>query len=95
VALLPFAYLFCQALTFIVYEGRWRWWCLVPLLFFLGVCSVLIWVQTPVAFVTVVIAAPSAGMLALACVWGLFSRSGGSPAPVEDGNPAATGQRES
>lgn len=94
VALLPFAYLFCQVLTFIVYEGAWRWWCLVPLLFFAAVCCVLIWVQTPVAFVTVLIAAPTAGMLALACVWGLFSRSSDAKGD-EDAEAAATEQAES
>ena len=31
IALLPFFYLFCQVFTVVVYEGRWRWWCLLPL----------------------------------------------------------------
>ena len=31
IALLPFAYLFCQVFTVVVYEGAWRWYCLAPL----------------------------------------------------------------
>jgi len=89
VALLPFVYLFCQVLTFVVYEGRWRWWCLVPVLFVLGACSALLFVQTPVAFMTVLIAAPSIGMVALACVWGLYSRSGDRPEPADGAEPVA------
>lgn len=75
IALLPFAYLFCQAFTFVLYQGAWRWWCLLPLPVTLAVASLLFWFQTPVAFVVILIAAPTAGMLALACVWGAYSRS--------------------
>lgn len=84
VALLPFVYLFCQGLTFVVYQGRWRWWSLTPLLLFAAACAALVWVQTPVGFVTVLIAAPSVGMLGLACVWGMFSRAKGDPSAAAD-----------
>lgn len=76
IALLPFFYLFCQVFTVVVYEGRWRWWCLLPLPVVAAVASLLFWFQTPVAFVVILIAAPTVGMLALACVWATYSRSG-------------------
>ena len=73
--MLPFVFLFCQVLTFVVYEGRWRALCLLPLPLALAACAPLIYVQTPVAFVLVTIGAPVVGMVALACVWAAFSHS--------------------
>ena len=75
IALLPFAYLFCQAFTFVLYRGAWRWWCLLPLPLVVAGFCLLFWLQTPVAFVLVMIGAPTVGMLALACVWGLYTKA--------------------
>jgi len=87
IALLPFFYLFCQVFTVVLYQGAWRWWCLLPLPVVVAVASLLFWFQTPVAFVVILIAAPTAGMLALACVWAAYSRSGPKP-------PAAGGAQQ-
>ena len=80
VLLLPFVFLFCQALTFALYEGAWRWRCLLPLPVAVAPLSILYWFQTPVAFVLVMIAAPTAGVVGLAFVWALYSRSAAASA---------------
>jgi len=74
VALLPFAFLFCQVLTVVLYQGRWRLWALLPLPVALAGLIPLAYVQTPGAVVTVALAVPTLGMLALACVWGSYSK---------------------
>ncbi|MGC6487876.1 MAG: hypothetical protein ACON4Z_09550 [Planctomycetota bacterium] len=89
IALLPFLYLFCQVFTVVLYRGAWRWWCLLPLPVVVAVASLLFWFQTPVAFVVILIAAPSAGMLALACVWAAYSRSGPKPAAADGAQQVA------
>ncbi len=66
IALLPFFYLFCQVFTVVVYEGRWRWWCLLPLPVVAAVASLLFWFQTPVAFVVILIAAPTSEIVGAA-----------------------------
>lgn len=92
IVLLPFAFLFCQVLTFVIYEGAWRWRCLAPLPLVAATFCLLIWFQTPVAFVTVMIAAPTVGMLALGCVWGLYSRAAAKrPDPEPVGGQAQEG----
>jgi len=84
IALLPFLYLFCQAFTFVLYQGAWRWRSLAPVpLVVAGFCT-LFYYHTPVAVVLVMIGAPSIGMLALACVWGLYSHSA---KPADPGSP--------
>ncbi|MEC8252440.1 MAG: hypothetical protein VX044_04445 [Planctomycetota bacterium] len=75
IALLPFAYLFCQVFTVVVYEGAWRWYCLAPLPLVVGGFCTLFYFESPVAFVLVTIGAPTVGMIALASVWGLYSKS--------------------
>ncbi|MCK5940515.1 MAG: hypothetical protein KAI24_00995 [Planctomycetes bacterium] len=74
VVFVPFAYLILQVITVVVYEGNWRFWSLAPILVVLAGCVPLLFVQTPVAVVLVSILAPVAGIIALACVWGLYTR---------------------
>jgi hypothetical protein len=83
VGLLPFAYLFCQVLTLVLYRGKWRLWCLAPLPIALAGLIPLAYVQTPGAVVTVVLAVPSLGLIALACVWGLYSKHAREAAQTE------------
>ena len=83
VLLLPFVFLFCQALTFVLYEGAWRWRSLLPLPVAVAPLGALYWFQTPAAFVLVMIAAPTAGMVALAFVWALYSRSASAAADAD------------
>ena len=47
----------------------------VPLPLVVAGFCLLFWLQTPVAFVLVMIGAPTVGMLALACVWGLYTKA--------------------
>ena len=75
VFLIPVAYLACQVLTWVVYEGRWRWWSLVPIPVVLLSFVPLLFVQTPVAVYTVCLGAPGAGLIALGCVWAAYTKA--------------------
>jgi hypothetical protein len=91
IALLPFAYLFCQVFTCVVYEGAWRWYCLAPLPLVVGCFCTLFYFESPVAFVLVTIGAPTIGMIALASVWGIYSRSAAAAAAAATGDAADNG----
>ena len=86
VVFLPFAYAICQVLTYIVYEGRWRRLCLLPIPFFLAGFTPLIYWHEPAAFVLTFVGAPAIGFVALACVWGLYSKSPEAQATTGDGS---------
>lgn len=72
---IPLAYLGCQILTWCVYEGRWRRWSLLPILVVLLSLVPMLFVREPVAVFAIALAAPAIGLVALACVWGAYTKS--------------------
>jgi len=73
--LLPLAYLVCQVLTWIVYEGRWRRRSLLPIPIVLFSCTPLLFVQNETVLTIVFLGAPAAGLVALATIWSGYVRS--------------------
>ena len=73
--LIPVAYLGCQVLTWLVYEGVWRTRSLLPIPLVLLSLLPLIWVRSESVVFGVCMGAPAIGLVALACVWGAYSHS--------------------
>lgn len=72
--LVPIAFLICQAITILAFDGRWRVWSLSPTLVAVLTLALLLGKDLMGPFFAVFVSG-AAGLAALALVWAVWRRS--------------------
>lgn len=72
--LVPFAFLICQAITVLAFDGRWRVWSLSPTLVAALTLALLLGKDLAGPFLAVCVSGV-AGLAALALVWAAWRRA--------------------